>query len=80
MRNFDAQPSFTQMDQSPYGYEAHYQYSERMEVTQYHCHDYFEFYIHLAGGQFMGVDNRLYALRPNQLFILPPFLVFKPYC
>lgn len=55
------------------GYEAHYEFSETFEVTQFHCHDYFEFYIHLGGGEFMGVDNQLFLLKPNQVFILPPF-------
>ena len=55
------------------GYEAHHNFNETFEVTQFHCHDYFEFYIHLRGGEYMGVENRLYALRPNQLFVLPPF-------
>ena len=55
------------------GYEAHYQISETFEVTQFHCHDYFEFYIHIRGGEFMGVDNQLFLLKPNQVFILPPF-------
>ena len=55
------------------GYEAHYNLSETFEVTQFHCHDYYEFYIHLHGGEFMGVDNKLFALKPNQVFILPPF-------
>ena len=55
------------------GYEAHYEVSERMQVTQYHCHDYYELYIHLRGGEYMGVDNKLFRLKPNQLFIIPPF-------
>ena len=55
------------------GYEAHHNFSETFEVTQFHCHDYFEFYIHIRGGEYMGVDNRLYPLYPNQLFVLPPF-------
>lgn len=55
------------------GYEAHLNFSETFEVTQFHCHDYYELYIHLRGGEYMGVDNRLYPLRPNQVFILPPF-------
>ncbi len=71
-----------EMTQAPYlpmgqpgnqGYEAHHNYSETFEVTQFHCHDYYEFYIHLRGGEYMGVENRLYTLKPNQLFILPPF-------
>ena len=59
--------------QGQQGYEAHYQISETFEVSQFHCHDYFEFYIHLRGGEFMGVDNQLFLLKPNQVFILPPF-------
>lgn len=55
------------------GYEAHHNFDETFEVTQFHCHDYFEFYIHINGGEYMGVENRLYPLRPNQLFVLPPF-------
>ncbi|MBR2660489.1 MAG: helix-turn-helix transcriptional regulator [Clostridia bacterium] len=55
------------------GYEAHHNFSETYEVTQFHCHDYYEFYIHLHGGEFMGVDNQLFQLKPNQIFILPPF-------
>ena len=55
------------------GYEAHHNLSETFEVTQFHCHDYYEFYIHIQGGEFMGVDNQLFLLKPNQVFILPPF-------
>ncbi len=80
MKDLNIRPSFTPMHENPNGYEAHYQCSERMSVTQYHCHDYFEFYIHLGGGQFMGVDSHLYALRPNQLFILPPFFMHGLNC
>ena len=65
---------FTPLEQgSTTGYEAHYEYSERMQVTQYHCHDYYELYIHLRGGEYMGVDNKLYLLKPNQMFIIPHF-------
>jgi len=55
------------------GYEAHYNLSESYEETQFHCHDYYELYIHLHGGEFMGVDNQLFQLKPNQVFIFPPF-------
>ena len=74
MQNDTVQAPFLPMGQyGQQGYEAHYQFSETFEVTQFHCHDYYEFYIHLGGGQFMGVDNRLFLLKPNQIFILPPF-------
>ena len=62
------------------GYEAHYQISETFEVTQFHCHDYFEFYIHIRGGEYMGVDNQLFLLKPNQVFILPPFCMHGLSC
>ena len=55
------------------GYEAKYAYSDRVSKSEYHCHDFYEFYIHLRGGQYFGLDERLYVLQPNQLFIIPPF-------
>ncbi len=67
------QTPFTPMTIENQGYEAHYQYTESMEVTQYHCHDFYELYLHIRGGEFMGLDNQLYRLQPNQLFIIPPF-------
>ena len=66
--------------QGQQGYEAHYQISETYEVTQFHCHDYFEFYLHIRGGEYMGVDNQLFQLKPNQLFILPPFCMHGLSC
>ena len=80
MKEYSSLPAFETMEKSPQGYEAHCLHSEHMEVSQYHCHDYFEFYLHLHGGQFMGVDNHLYALRPNQVFILPPFFMHGLNC
>lgn len=55
------------------GYEARYSYDEQMETTEYHCHDFYEIYLHLRGGHYFGLDNSLFLLKPNQLFILPPF-------
>ena len=80
MKEYSSLPAFETMEKSPQGYEAHCLHSEHMEVSQYHCHDYFEFYLHLHGGQFMGVDNHLYTLRPNQVFILPPFFMHGLNC
>ena len=73
---------YAEMTQAPFlpmgqpgnqGYEAHHNFNETFEVTQFHCHDYFEFYLHIRGGEYMGVDDRLFPLLPNQLFVLPPF-------
>ena len=65
--------SLTTMQNVGLGYEAKYNYTDRMHKSEYHCHDFYEFYIHLHGGQYMGLDNNLYLLQPNQLFIFPPF-------
>ena len=80
MQSEQFQAPFAPMEQSQQGYEAHWQYSDRLEVTQYHCHDYYELYIHLHGGEFMGVDNQLFSLKPNQVFILPPFCMHGLSC
>ena len=71
---------FSSMEEGWRGYEAHYVYSEMIAVTQYHCHDYYEIYLHLRGGQFMGMDDKLYLLKPNHLFILPPFTMHGLSC
>jgi AraC-like DNA-binding protein len=74
MKSYETQAPFLPMEQpGNQGYEAHHNFNETFEVTQFHCHDYFEFYIHISGGEYMGVENRLYTLSPNQLFVLPPF-------
>jgi len=80
MQPDQVQTPFLSMEQVQQGYEAHYQYSDRLEVTQYHCHDYFELYIHLHGGEYMGVDNQLFSLKPNQVFVLPPFCMHGLSC
>ena len=54
-------------------FEARYLYSQEMEMTEYHCHDFYEIYLHLGGGQYFGLDDGLYLLKPNQVFIVPPF-------
>ena len=80
MQTEEIQAPFSPMERTQQGYEAHYQFSDRMEVTQYHCHDYYELYIHLHGGEYMGVDNQLFSLKPNQVFILPPFCMHGLSC
>ena len=80
MENYDVQTPFEPMAQGGLGYEARYRFDEQMEVTQYHCHDYYELYIHLRGGEYMGVDDKLYMLRPNQVYIFPPFCMHGLSC
>lgn len=55
------------------GYEAFHAMNENVTSQAYHCHDYYELYIHVQGGQYFGLDNDLYLLEPNEMIILPPF-------
>jgi len=80
LENYEVQTPFEPMAQGGQGYEACYRFNEQMEVTQYHCHDYYELYIHLRGGEYMGVDNKLYLLKPNQVYIFPPFCMHGLSC
>lgn len=64
----------------PEGYEAKYNYSDTLFRSEYHCHDFYEFYIHVRGGQYMGLDDNLYVLQPNQLFIFQPFAMHGLSC
>lgn len=80
MENYEIQTPFEPMAQGGQGYEACYRFNTNMEVTQYHCHDYYELYIHLRGGEYMGVDNKLYLLKPNQVYIFPPFCMHGLSC
>ena len=72
-RIIDNTLSLTTMPMGKKGYEAKYNYTDHIRTTEYHCHDFYEFYIHLHGGQYFGLDDHLYMLEPNQLFIIPPF-------
>jgi len=80
METYEIQTPFEPMAQGGQGYEGRYRFDKQMEVTQYHCHDYYELYIHLHGGQYMGVDNKLYLLKPNQVYIFPPFCMHGLSC
>ena len=62
----------TTISDSSRGFEAFYNYTEVLTGGDYHCHDYYEFYIHLRGGQYYGIGEKMYRLLPNQLFIIPP--------
>lgn len=61
-------------------YEAFYALTPRMAHWGSHCHDFYEFYIHLNGGYQMAYDNQFYDLAPYQLFIFPPFSMHSLIC
>ncbi len=38
-----------------------------------HCHDHYEIYIHLQGGDLFSLESELVPMVPNQLVIIPPY-------
>lgn len=63
----------TTMPEVRSGFEAFYDVSNKVDSWEFHCHDFYEIYIHVNGGQYFGLDNNMYLLEPNQFFIIPPF-------
>ncbi len=63
----------TTMPEIHSGFEAFYALSNKVDSWEFHCHDFYEIYIHVNGGQYFGLDNNMYLLEPNQFFIIPPF-------
>lgn len=41
----------------------------------YQCHDFFEFYLFFEGADYYCIDQEVYALEPNTLIIIPPFVM-----
>ncbi|MBR6185068.1 MAG: helix-turn-helix domain-containing protein [Clostridia bacterium] len=82
MDRFLTQPnaSLTTMGRGKRGYEAFHSRNDRNALSEYHCHDFYEFYLHIHGGQYFGLDNSLYQLEPYQFFIIPPFFMHGLIC
>lgn len=38
-----------------------------------HCHDHYEIYVHLQGGELYSLEKELVPMEPNQLIVVPPF-------
>ena len=64
---------YTSMGHGRSDYEGYYGITENMRYYGFHCHDFYEFYIHLQGAKYFGIDNEVYLLKPNELIIVPPF-------
>ena len=41
------------------GFEAFYEYTDVLNKGEYHCHDYYEIYVHLRGGQYYGINEKV---------------------
>lgn len=75
MSNVDREQAmpYTSMPNILYGFEAFYACSNKMESSEFHCHDFYEFYFYYRGGQYYGIEDDLFRLEPGLMFIIPPF-------
>lgn len=75
MRQYDhpLNYGYTSMGHGRSDYEGYYGVTENMQYYGFHCHDFYEFYIHLQGARHFGMDNEVYLLEPNELIVVPPF-------
>ena len=64
---------YCSMDHGRTDYEGYYGVDLNKPRYGYHCHDFYEFFLHISGARDFGVDNDMYLLQPNQLVIVPPF-------
>ena len=54
-------------------YHAVHAFDAHFDRQGLHSHDYYELYVHFGGARFLGVDNQVFSLQPNQLIVIPPF-------
>lgn len=54
-------------------YDACYAYHAEWNLSNLHCHDFYELYIHISGAKFYCIDNNVYPMEPFQLMVVPPF-------
>ena len=65
--------SYSAMSDNRHDYEPCYFLNDFAGPFRYHCHDFYELYIHYGGAQSYCIDNQMYPLKPCQLMVLPPF-------
>lgn len=65
--------SYSAMGDNRHDYEPCYYFNDLAGPFGYHCHDFYELYIHYGGAQAYCIDNNMYPLQPCQLMVVPPF-------
>ena len=61
-----------QMGDERRNYKAEYLFSSMIMMNELHNHDFYEFYIHVRGGNYYYVNNHVYRLERGNILILPP--------
>ena len=67
------QSAYASMADDRHDYDACYAYHAEWNLSNLHCHDFYELYIHISGARFYCLDNNVYPLEPYQLMVVPPF-------
>ena len=80
IRNTPEFNGFSGMNNGRSDYEGFYDVSSSYRYWGSHTHDFYEFYIHYAGGSQMACNDQVFQLQPCQLFIFPPFCVHGLIC
>ncbi|MBR6029149.1 MAG: helix-turn-helix transcriptional regulator [Clostridia bacterium] len=72
-QDLPARYAFSAMGNGRSDYDGFYGMEDRMNYFGFHCHDFYEIYIHFQGGKFYAIGNEMFQLEPNMLIIMPPF-------
>lgn len=65
---------FSRRLQGEMAYDGEYHFTPCMESRgERHCHEYYELYIHLQGGELFSIGSQLAPMEPNQLVVIPPY-------
>lgn len=55
-------------------FDGEYHFTPQMSSRgERHCHDHYELYIHLQGGELFSLESELVPMTANQLVIIPPY-------
>lgn len=65
--------AYASMAPDRHDYDACYAYHAEWNLSNLHCHDFYELYIHISGAKFYCIDNNVYPMEPYQLMVVPPF-------
>ena len=64
---------YSDMGDGRVDYNAVYNFDEHYDQHGLHSHDYYELFVHFGGARFVGIDNQVFSMQPNQLIVFPPF-------
>ncbi len=67
--------TYAAMGMNRHDYEACLNFDSEWNFFTLHCHDFYEFYIHISGAQYYSIDDQVYPIGPYTLMVVPPFRI-----